>query len=188
VLLCAPSGFGKTALLLSFLDGGASVLGDDYVIASGGGNIRSWPVRMNLYEEHLAERPDLRELAEARGRDDTCAIYRGRIADFFPDRVADSAPLAAVVCLVRGEELALEPRDPTWAARYNRRLLDGEFAPARATKMAAAFARGTEWQPMHGETFLAGLLERGPVFQLAIPYGVDWAEARDRILAEVRRP
>lgn len=165
ILFCGWKQMAKTALMLQFMRLGAGLLGDDFVVIDSGGQVYAYPGRMNVYDHHLALFPELAEAAARLPRDG--AIARGAAKDFFPDRLMRQAPLHAVVLLGRARRASLQEADPAFAARFNRLLLDEEFAALRASTLARAFGRSAPVEarptqgPGPGGDAGGGPLERG---------------------------
>ena len=115
VLLCAPSGVGKTTLIAALLRRGWRTLGDDKTLLEAGGNgvtARALARRFHLHPSSARWFPEL-------GDFDDCPLYSRwtdkrvvRIEQAWPGRLVDSARPAAVVQLERIENgLEIEALD-----------------------------------------------------------------------------
>jgi hypothetical protein len=116
VLLCAPSGVGKTTLIAALLRRGWRTLGDDKTLLQTGKDgliARALARRFHLHPSSSRWFPELGDLGD-------CPHYSRwtdkrvvPIAPAWPDRLIDSAIPAAVVHLQRIESgLEVEPMDP----------------------------------------------------------------------------
>ncbi|MBU4315965.1 MAG: hypothetical protein KKF30_01685 [Proteobacteria bacterium] len=118
VLVCAPSGVGKTTFIASLLRQGWRTLGDDKILLRREGNqviARAMARRFHLHPATVRWFPETFVVADAPRYSRWTEKRVVQIESLWPDRLLNRAVPMAVIRLERGGSLPLmvEPLDPT---------------------------------------------------------------------------